>query len=231
MDSKELKNLPIEVNGFKYDRFPVQTHLIHIKEELDPVIEKYVLPHFRKGDWIAMSEKFVTISQGRVIHESTVNPGILAKLLVKGVTKHKDDIGYSHPRKMQVAIMQAGWFRMATAMVFGGLSRLILRRRGDFWRIAGNNVSEIDGFNPTAMPPFNEFAMLGPGDPNGTAQHIEQKYGIPTAIIDGNNINVEILGMSIGLPVDKATARLTLLDNPMGQDDELTPVILMRRVE
>jgi hypothetical protein len=125
--------------------------------------------------------------------------------------------------------MQAGWFRMLFAMIFGGLSRLILRRRGDFWRIAGHRVSEIDGFNPKAMPPFNEFAMLGPGDPEKTCNEIEEKFGIPTTIIDGNNINVEILGMSKSLPVSKADARLILLDNPMGQDDELTPIILIRK--
>jgi hypothetical protein len=229
MDSNLLANKPRDVEGVTYERYPVKTHLIHIKEELNPIIEKYVVPHIKPGDWIAMSEKFVTISQGRVVHESVIKPGRLAKLIVRGVTKYQHDIGYSHPRKMQVAIMQAGWFRMLFAMILGGLSRLILRRRGDFWRIAGHGVSEIDGFNPHAMAPFNEFAMLGPGDPSGTAQAIEDKYGIPTAIIDGNNINVEILGTSKGLPVDKATARLILLDNPMGQDDEMTPVILVRK--
>ena len=39
----------------------------------------------------------MTISQGRVIHHSVVRPGMLAKLLVKGVTKHPDDVGYSDP--------------------------------------------------------------------------------------------------------------------------------------
>lgn len=229
MDSNLLANMPKEVNGTNYDRYPVKTHLIHIKEELNPILEKYLLPHIKPGDWIAISEKFITISQGRVIHESTVKPGLLAKLIVKGVTKYQNDIGYSHPRKMQVAIMQAGWFRMLFAMIFGGLSRLFLRRRGDFWRIAGHSVSEIDGFNPKAMAPFNEFAMLGPADPQATSQEIEDTFGIPTVIIDGNNINVEILGMSKNVPVDKANARLILLDNPMGQDDELTPIIIIRK--
>ena len=78
----------------------------------------------RAGDWLAVSEKFVTISQGRVIHQSVVRPGWLAKLLVHGVTKHADDVGYSDPRKMQVAIMQAGWLRMFVAMIIGGATAL-----------------------------------------------------------------------------------------------------------
>lgn len=216
----------INVGGKIYSRYPIKTHFIHVCENVEPVIEKYVVPKFKKGQWLAISEKFITISQGRVIHKSAVKPGWLAKLIVKGVKKYKDDIGYSDPHKMQVAIWQAGWFRMFFAMIGGTLTRL-LGRHGDFYRIAGNRVSEIDGFNPHAMPPFNNFAMLGPAKPNESAQEIEDKFGMPTVIIDGNNINVEVLGMSKNVPVDKATARLILLDNPMGQNDEMTPIIIV----
>lgn len=218
--------MEITVNGKVYERYPVKTHFLHISEELNPVIEKYVVPKFKPGQWIAISEKFVTISQGRVIHKSAVKPGLLAKLIVKGVKKYDDDIGYSDPHKMQVAIWQAGWFRMFTAMILGATTRLV-GRHGDFYRIAGNRVSEIDGFNPHAMPPFDKFAMLGPANPMESAQAIEETFGIPTVIIDGNNINVEVLGMSRLVPVDKATARLILLDNPMGQNDEMTPIIIV----
>ena len=142
----------------------MQTHLIHIKEPLGPVFDEYVKPVLRPADWLAVSEKFVTISQGRVIHQSVVRPGWLAKVLVRGVTKHADDVGYSDPRKMQVAIMQAGWLRMFVAMIAGGATRLV-GRHGDFYRIAGHRISEIDGFNPATVKPFDEFAMLGPEDP------------------------------------------------------------------
>jgi hypothetical protein len=213
-----------------YERIPVQTHLIHIKEPLPPVFDEYVKPVLQQGDWLAVSEKFVTISQGRVIHHSVVRPGLLAKLLVKGVTKHPDDVGYSDPRKMQVAIMQAGWWRMLFAMIIGGLSRLLFRRRGDFYRIAGHGVSEIDGFSPATVKPFDEFAMLGPSDPDGAAADISAHIGAPVAIVDANNINVEVLGTSPAFPVDRATVREVLLDNPLGQRDERTPIIVVRRV-
>ncbi|MFO0704404.1 MAG: F420-0--gamma-glutamyl ligase [Candidatus Andersenbacteria bacterium] len=217
----------ITIDGTTYDRFPIKTHLIHIKEDINPLLEKLVVPQAKPGDWIAISEKFVAIAQGRVIHESVVKASWLAKLLVKGVKKHKDDIGYSHPKKMQVAIMQAGYTRMFFAGLLGAVTRLF-GRHGDFWRIAGHRVSEIDGFNPDAIPPFNEFAMLGPADPTKTCQEIEDRHHIPAVIIDGNNINVEVLGMSRGVPVTKELARKILLDNPMGQSDELTPIILVR---
>jgi hypothetical protein len=212
-----------------YERIPVKTHLIHIKEPLEPVFDEYVKPVVQPGDVLAVSEKFVTISQGRVIHESTVRPGVLAKLLVKGVTKHPDDVGYSDPKKMQVAIMQAGWFRMFFAMIIGGFTRVVLRRRGDFYRIAGHGVSEIDGFSPATVKPFDEFAMLSPSDPDGTSAELSAYVGVPVAIVDANNINVEVLGTSPNFPVSKGVVREALLDNPLGQNDELTPIIVLRR--
>jgi F420-0:gamma-glutamyl ligase len=218
----------MKVRGVDYERIAVRTHLIHIKEPLEPVFDEYVKPVVQPGDWLAVSEKFVTISQGRVIHESVVRPGRLAKVLVKGVTKHPDDVGYSDPRKMQVAIMQAGWLRMFVAMIVGGLTRLLLRRRGDFYRIAGHGVSEIDGFNPATVKPFDEFAMLSPADPDGTATALSEHIGAPVAIVDANNINVEVLGTSQRFPVDRAVVREALLDNPLGQNDELTPIIVVR---
>ena len=215
-------------DGTAYDRIPVKTHLIAIKEPLDPIFEEKVKPAVQPGDWIAISEKVVTISQGRVVHLSVVKPSRLAKLIVKGVKKYDNDIGYSLPAKMQVAIWQAGYWRMVAAML-GGTATRLLGRHGDFYRIAGNRISEIDGFNPDAMAPFDEFAMIGPGDPGAYCQWIEDTWGVPAVIIDGNNIDVQVLGASRGLPVGVAEARAILLDNPMGQDDEMTPIMIVRR--
>jgi hypothetical protein len=209
-------------------RIPVTTHLVHIKEELEPILDRYVAPLLQPGDWIALSEKVVAISEGRVIHQSVVRAGLLAKVIVKGVKKYDNDVGYSDPRKMQVAIMQAGWGRMAIAMLAGGMTRLF-GRHGDFYRIAGNRISEIDGFNPETVAPFDEFAMLGPADPDGASSRYAAHLGHPVAIIDANNINVELLGASRDLPVSRDDAREILLDNPIGQGEQLTPFVVVRR--
>ncbi len=215
-------------DGLDYDRIPVQTHLIAIKEPLDPIFADAVKPLVQDGDWVAISEKVVTISQGRVVHLSVVRPSRLARLIVKGVKKYDNDIGYSLPAKMQVAIWQAGYWRMVAATLGGSATRLI-GRHGDFYRIAGHRISEIDGFNPDAMAPFDEFAMIGPGDPDGYCRWIEETFGVPAVIIDGNNIDVQVLGASPGLPVTREVARSILLDNPMGQGEEKTPIMIVRR--
>jgi hypothetical protein len=222
------KNPYINVNNNTYERIPVKTHLISFGEDLLSILQKYVLPEFKEGDWIAMSEKVVSVCQNNVRHISTVKPGLLAKIIVKGVKKYPNDIGYSRPEKMQVAIDVSGKLRMIIAMILGGIGK-IFGIRGIFWIIAGNRVSEIDGFNPDAMYPYTEYAVLPPKEPEKVCQEIENKLKIPAVIIDGNNINVKIIAQSKNVPVDKKDCRLILLDNPMGQDDELTPFIIVRK--
>lgn len=222
------------VGGHDYRRIPVRTHLVMFGEDLTATIERYADSQIHPGTVICLSEKFVTICQNNVRHISDVKDTWLARLIVRFVTKHKDDIGYSHPKKMQVAIDLAGYPRILAAVVIGGLTRLLLKRRGDFYRIAGNRISEIDGFNPAAMKPFDEYAMLPPLRPDQTCDELAKRFGCACYIIDGNNINVEVIGMSANMPamgIDRAIARELMLDNPMGQNDELTPIFLIERVD
>jgi len=69
---------------------------------------------------------------------------------------------------------------------------------------------------------------LPPKNPKKACQDIEDLLHIPSVIIDGNNINVEIIEKSSGVSLDKKILREILLDNPLGQDDEMTPFILIR---
>ncbi len=223
------KKLAINIDGVSYTRVLIKTHKIEFKEDLLALVKKYVMPeNFQSGDWIALSEKVVSVCQNNVRHISTVKAGWLAKLIVKGVKKYPDDIGFSRAEKMQVAIEMAGYGRMLCAVILGAIGK-VLGINGVFWIVAGNRVSEIDGFNPDAMYPYTEYAILPPKDPERVCREIEDKLGYPAVIIDGNNINVKIIAQSAKVPLDKKTVRLVLLDNPMGQDDEMTPIILVKK--
>lgn len=217
---------PVEVEGRTYERVAVRTRMVEFGDDIDALVRDYAAPLVQPGDWVALSEKVVSVAQNNVRHISTVKIGWLARLIVKGVKKYPNDIAWEHPAKMQVAVDMAGRPRMLAALLLGGLTRLV-GIHGVFWRIAGR-VSEIDGFNPRAMFPYTEYAILPPIDPGGVAQRIEDQLEIPASIIDGNNIDVKIISLSAGVPVDKRVARLILLDNPMGQDEELTPIIVVR---
>ena len=221
-----MKN--INIDNIIYERIPVKTHMITFGEDLIEIMEKYVVPQKKEGDFVAISEKVVSVCQNNVRHISDVKISWLAKFIVKGVKKYPNDVGFSMPEKMQTAIDISGYPRMILATILGGAGKLF-GLHGLFWIIAGNRVSEIDGFNPDAMYPYNEYVALPPKDPEKICNDIETKLNLPATIIDGNNINVEIISMSSNMPVDKKTTREILLDNPMGQDDELTPFILVRK--
>jgi hypothetical protein len=216
------------VEGQTYRRTPVKTHLVGIGEDLAGVIALYAAELITPDTTLCLSQKFVSICERNVRHISEVHDTRLARLIVRYVTKNDNgDIGYSHPKKMQVAIDEVGYPRMVAAVVGGGFGKYVLRRRGDFYRIAGHHISEIDGFNPDAMPPFDQYAMLPPPDPDGVCEALARRFTCAAYIIDGNNINVEVVGRSSNLPMSLAAARELMLDNPMGQGAELTPVFLI----
>ena len=218
----------VEVSGTKYQRIPVKTHKVSFGEDLTGLLKKYASPRMKAGDWLAVSEKVVSVAQNNVRHLSTVKASWLAHLIVKGVKKYPNDIGFSRPEKMQVAVERSGYLRMILAVILGSLGK-IFGIKGIFWIVAGKRVAEIDGFNPDAMYPYTEYVMLPPDDPQGLCEDLERKLGYPVAIVDGNNINVKVIGTSPRVPVDWKTVRLILLDNPLGQDQELTPFLIVRR--
>ncbi len=220
----------ITVDGITYERFPIKmSRLIEFGEDLNSVLKKFVLPHYKTGDWVALSEKLISVSQNRVRHISTVKVTWLAKLITKGVKKHKNMTAWSKPEKVQVAIEEAGIYRIIPAMILGGLGKLV-GMRGIFWIVAGSRVSEIDGFIPEDMYPYTEWAVLPPPDPQSDCNKVEKQLGMPTVTADANFINVKILGVSSGVGLDKKTVRKILLDNPLGQGNKMTPFVLVRKV-
>src|SRR5690349_22940802 len=115
--------------------------MVKFGDSLDDLIREYALPLAKPGDWIALSEKVVSVCQNNVRHISDVKAGWLAKLIVKGVKKYPHDIGFSLPEKMQVAVDLAGQPRMMLAMFLGTLGKVV-GVHGIFWRVAGHRVSE-----------------------------------------------------------------------------------------
>jgi hypothetical protein len=222
----------IVVDGVTYDRLPIKVpRLIEFGEPLEALLTEFVKPHFRPGDWIALSEKLVSISQNRVRHISTVHVTWLARLIRRGVKKHKNMTAWNNPEKIQVAIEEAGLWRIIPAMVIGGFGKLI-GQRGWFWNIAGNRVSEIDGFIPEDMYPYTEWCVLPAADPQGTCERVERDLGMPCMTGDMNFIDVKILGASrgVGPGFDFAKIRRIVIDNPLGQGNKMTPFCIVRKV-
>jgi hypothetical protein len=222
---------PRQVGGRSFERILIRTHKIMIGEHLEGVVERYAGELLHRSSVICLSQKVVSICLYNVRHISSVRESGLARLIVRFVTKHPNMIGWEHPRKMQLAIEAAGYRRAVAAVVVGGLTRLLLRRRGDFWRVLGNHASEIDGFNPRGVRPFDEWAMLPHPQPGAICDELAKRFGCAVVILDANNIDVQVIAASRNLGavgLDDVWVRELTLDNPMGQDDELTPMIILR---
>jgi hypothetical protein len=228
--SRIQPGIKIVVDGVTYERFPIKMpRLIQFGENLEALMNEYVRPHHRNGDWVMLSEKIISISQNRVRHISTVKVSWLARFILKGVRKHKNMTAWAKPEKIQLAIEEAGIYRIIPAMILGGIGKLF-GIRGIFWIIAGNRVSEIDGFIPEDMYPYTEWAVLPPPDPQGVCDELEKELGVGVVTADANYINVKVLGVSKSVGLTKRTVRLILLDNPLGQGNKMTPFVLVRKV-
>ncbi|MDD3156246.1 MAG: coenzyme F420-0:L-glutamate ligase [Candidatus Pacebacteria bacterium] len=113
-----------QINNSQFERILIKTHKINFGENIQAIINQYVKPQYQENDILAISEKIVSVCQNNVRHISTVKVSFLAKLITKFVKKYPNDIGFSLPAKMQVAIDIAGYPRMILAIIIGGILKL-----------------------------------------------------------------------------------------------------------
>lgn len=222
------KTLEIEVDGERYLRLPIKTHTITSADTILDVVKKYAEPHLQKGDLLFISERVVAISQGRAYPIKDIKPSLLAKLLVKFVHKSPYGIGLGSPWTMELAVREAG----APRMLFAALASALTKPfgiRGVFYRVVGNNINAIDGPCSYTLPPFNEYAKLGPARPNEVAGELARALGCPVIIIDANDLGRVVLGKSDEV-ISSDWCGEIFGDNPLGQSSEQTPLCIVRKV-
>ena len=127
---------------------------------------------------------------------------------------------------MELALREVGAVKIIFASIVAALGKL-LGIRGLFYRICGPKARAIDGPCDYTIPPYNNYAVLGPKDPDLVARQIKKAMGCAVAIIDANDLGVNILGVS-GSEVDIPLLEKLLKDNPLGQSSEQTPIGIIR---
>jgi len=224
------RELSTTVEGIKYTRYPVKTPFVKIGDNLDSIIEKYGKVNYKEGDVFCVASKIISIAtEGLHIHESELKVSWLAKFLVKFVKKWPEDPGYAVPEKIQLAINIVGMPRFLFAMIVGGILKY-LGRPGYFYRLAGNQISSIDGFISSAYEKdLHGYGFILPKDCDKWTQDVEDKFNMNTALLDGNNVENIVLGMSNGLKKRFSKEQLLeiLKGNPQGQKDG-TPILIVR---
>ena len=221
------KRLEINVNGKTYQRIPVKTHFVKVGEDYFSLLEKYVMPVYQEGDILVSSEKVLALCQGDVIliNELKITP--LARLLSKFATKNPAGPAMDNVYKMQAAIKMAGPLRIICAAMLGALGKLV-GKKGLFYDIAGNGVRNIDGFCMVAFDYYRDKGVLAPSRPAEVCERINNNLGINCAIVDANDLEIEVLGKNVDMPLTDDLIKNIIQDNPAGQGSELTPFILIR---
>lgn len=232
-DENRVRPREIEVDGVRFERIPLKTHVVLPGEPLDPVIEKYALEHLRDGDWLFMTEKMVAGSQGRAYPVADVKARPLAVYLSKKVVRTPWGIGLGIPETMEMAIREVGTPRILLAAAVSVVTKRF-GRTGDFYRVAGTKARGIDGPGYPTIPPYDEMVVLTAAKPRQTSEGVRDLlvgHGktVDVFLVDINDIGGNVLGST----TDKATETLVgriLKDNPIGQGHESTPLGIIRRV-
>jgi tetratricopeptide (TPR) repeat protein len=203
-------------------RIPVRTPMITARTGLLPVIDRATRGQRRPDDVIAVGESPAAAGQARIVPLELVEPGPLARLLSRFV----GSIGPLHSHEgMQGAIMEAGRARVLAGTVAAVAGKLA-RRPGWFYRVAGPATAMIDDV-AAAMPPHDHHVVFGPRAPAELASELAGPLGCGVAIVDANHLTgAWVVGASPG--VDERWVTAALMDNPAGNEDEQTPVVILR---
>ena len=226
----EGKNLVRETSVGRFERYGIQTHFVAIGENYIELMEKYVKPDYQEGDMITISEKIISLCQNRVVYKKDMKLSWLAKFLSKFASHSSAGIGVDSVWKMQFAIDHCGALKIIYASVVAGIGKLF-GKRGLFYDIAGDEVRGLDGFYDKSFDVYGEFGIRLPENCGQVCDEIYEKTGIRAAIVDCNDFTCDVLGVCGNSPYTAEQIAEIIKDNPAGQSAQLTPIVLIRKVQ
>lgn len=225
--ANEGKNVEIEANGKTYLRHAIRTNYVKEKDSYIEIFREHVLPIYEEGDIVSCSEKIIALCQGRVIYKKDIKVGFWAKFLSKFVNQTPAGEAVGNPFKMQIAINLCGLLKVIYAAVCAGFGK-IFKKKGVFYKIVGQEVSGVDGFCNDAYDDYLEMGILIPENPSKVCNEIKETLGITMMIVDANDLGQEILGKSDDITYTDEELAALIKDNPAGQANQQTPIILIR---
>lgn len=208
------------------DVLPIPTHILTPLDNPVEVVQRYALPHAKPGDVVAISESPLAIMQERWHHHSEVRPGWVAKRLCQFFYRTSS---LSTACGLQALVEISGPVRVIFALVVGAIAKKLFGKPGVFYQLAGEQARLIDDVTGT-LPPYDQFIVLGPENPQQVVLAIQQQTGLAAAIVDANDLKaVKILAVTANVPID--FLEQALITNPAGNADEQTPLVLIRPVQ
>lgn len=227
--SNEGKNVEIDLKGEIYLRHAIKTRFIKQGDSYIEIFKNYVSPIYEKGDIISSSEKIIALCQNRVVRREDIKIGFWAKFLSKfACRKNRGGYGVGMPINMQYAINKTGLPKVLLASICSGITKLF-GIKGVFYKIVGQEVTGLDGFYDGAWNEYKDIGIEIPENPDMVCDEIKDKLGISMMIVDSNDFGREILGKSYDIELSNQDLKELIRDNPAGQGQQQTPLILIRK--
>lgn len=218
-------------NGKKYDRFAIQTHFVEVGESQTALIEKYVRPLYQEGDMVSFGAKVMAMCTNNVKSREQVKPGFWANFLWRFAAINHTGVGMHEPYKLQLVIDMCGLPRVLLAVFCSAVTKPF-GIKGVFYKVCGKGVGGIDGFYfRSSFERYKELALINPPNPVELCNELVKETGIPLVLMDANDIEQNQLGKCDNFPLTDDEIQDAMQDNPSGQGDELTPLILIRPVK
>ena len=201
---------------------PVRTRLVRDGDDLVEIVRDAVRGIARPGDVIAVSETAVAIAQGEFVPAEYVRPSKLAYALSRRAGALAT---VNQPESLQLVIDRVGAPKVVYAAAMHVLGRL-RGRRGVFYEVMGEAITAIDGYTGT-LPPYERAIVFAPREPDVFAQAVSERTGAGCVVVDANDLEkAKVLGASAD--VNRSNVEFALLDNPHGNGDEQTPVVVLK---
>jgi hypothetical protein len=201
---------------------PIPTHLLTRLDSCVDIVRRYVVPHAQPGDIVTIGETPVAIIQGRYRHPTDIHPGWVAQRLCYFFLPTSS---LATACGLQSLVDQVGPWRVLFGFIGGSILK-ILGKPGGFYQLAGEQARLVDDVTGT-LPPYDQFVVLGPDNAQAVVDEIKAQTGISAAIVDVNDLKaVKVLAATAD--VSMMTLQKALIDNPAGNSDEQTPVVLVR---
>ena len=222
---------PFQTSFRGYQRIPVETDIIKPGCDIPAYIDAVTETIRKPGDVITIASCVVAVAEKRLKGVDEIEPSFLARKLSPFV--HNDNFPFGgnaplcNPLSMEVAIQEAGWLRILIAAIVGGVVGKIFPKKGFFYRLAGEQAALIDDM-PGAIPPYDYYVILGPKNSNETSRLIKKKTGCEAAVVDANDLQIA-WAVGVSSPGIKSLVESVMSDNPAGNGDQKTPIILLRK--
>ena len=208
-----------------YAIYPLYTRILNPQDDLLDIITEYTGDVAEPGDIITIAETVVAITQGRAISPEEIKVSFIARFLSLFPQKEGS---LATPEAMQVAINEVGPTRVLLGAGAALLGKMV-GIRGLFYHVAGRSLARIDDIART-MWPFENYIILGPKNSSALVKEIKEETGAEAAVVDVNDAyRVDVLAATTA--VDSQSLVANLLDNPFGNEDQQTPIVVLKKIK